>query len=116
MRGRKARVSPDATLATIVQELDDPEEFVRRVLQALGHERTWRVRISVSSNPRAPNYLLEEVMEGHIADGPAITMQSFRGRGHKELTYDFHESETWSTVAMTFLEVQLLLGQIRSPA
>lgn len=115
-------LSVDATLRTVVDGLADRVEFVRRVLgQMTGFGREVQVRLGVRSNPKYPDYAIEQLFfEDDDPDHPAgsATMNIYNGRTHRD--YDFDDnldaSKNWSTDAMTFAEVQALIWDIRHPA
>ena len=63
----------------------------------------------------------EQVEEPLDADDPtdlgrSIPINAFRGSTHKQLTFEkFDDSTNWSTEAMTWKQVQELLGTLRAP-
>ncbi|UVK37389.1 hypothetical protein LHFGNBLO_004413 [Mesorhizobium sp. AR10] len=113
----------EATLRTIADGLADRVEYVRRVLgQMTGFGGEVQVRIGVRSNPKYPDYIVEMLFfEDDDPDHPAgsAIMNIYNGRTHQY--YDFDDdgldaSRNWSTVGMTFSEVQALIGELRYTA
>lgn len=98
--------------------LADPTEFVRRVLDNMtGYHQECQVRLVIDSAPARPDYgvemLFEDEVDGERVDIPQ-PMTVVPGRTHAAvLAIDVPESGHWSSEAMTFAEVQQLLGELR---
>ncbi|TPK42644.1 MULTISPECIES: hypothetical protein [unclassified Mesorhizobium] len=112
----------DATLRTIAGGLADRVEYVRRVLgQMTGFGGQVQVRVGVRSKPKYPDYIVEMLFfEEDDPDHPAgsAIMNIYNGPTHK--LYDFDDDsldawKNWSTLGMTFAEVQTLIGDLRRP-
>ncbi len=116
----KPRLPQNATLDTVVDGLAEPEEYVRQVFAHMGRRRDNRqVRIGVQSDVGAPNYMIDEFMgdpEDPDALGQPVPMEAYNGRTHRELSFSkADDALSWSTVGMTWAEVQQLMGRIRRP-
>ncbi|RVQ04150.1 hypothetical protein [Sinorhizobium meliloti] len=115
----KPPLPADCTLWSLRGSLKDPKEFVRQVLGNMtGHQRDCQVRLALDSKPSGPDYRIEffiyDTIEGEQVAFPQ-TAAIFKGRAHTETLYDGTELDRpWSAEAMTFQEVQHLLGQLRS--
>jgi hypothetical protein len=117
----KPRLPNDATIATVVDGLAEPEEYVRRVFASMGkRSRLMQVRIGVRSDPEAPDYMLDECT-GEPADptdpndqGQPVPMEAYNGRTHRELAFaKADDRDNWSNERMTWAQVQALLGRLR---
>jgi hypothetical protein len=129
-------IANNATIADIVDYLNGPEEFVRRVYE---HMREWSrqqgaasVRIGVTGRGRAPNYRIEHGKSpsvfavyrgsGHkqiedLGERPAIDIFAFLSEGPSKPEEPSPDhifiDEHWSSRVMTLDEVQKLLRQLR---
>jgi hypothetical protein len=102
-----------------VEFLKHPEEFVRNVLKNMeGYFRECQVRLARDSTPSRPDYLVEMLFYDEEDDIDVTIPQSiavFVGRNHSgDLIDAMNSSRVWSTQAMKFEEVQMLLGDIRA--
>jgi hypothetical protein len=81
-------IENDATIAGIIDDLNTPEEYVRRVLEHM--EECWRqhgaasVRIGVIGKGRAPNYRIEYPNPQNSWQA-LVFNRPYRGLGHKEM-------------------------------
>jgi hypothetical protein len=108
--------------------LADPEEYVRRIVgsfveHSFDKQRS-EIRIGVSGRGIYPNYSIivpcepeERVFEGQ---GVSFEITSsvrkrlvFNGQSHREILEESNWGESWSSAAMSFAEVQALLGDLR---
>ncbi|MBN9218432.1 MAG: hypothetical protein J0I79_10795 [Mesorhizobium sp.] len=114
-------IAADATIADMVEVLDKPVEYVRRVLERL--ERCKRafgdaqVRIAVRSRAECPNYLIEYVREDPKTR-QLVTRQdaAYSGSTHRELGPHHIEAEgMWSPEEMNITAVSALIGRLRNP-
>jgi len=108
----------DTTLRTIVETLPDAQEFVRRVLGNMtGCSGDCQVRFAVDRKTRRPDYLVEMLIFDEVTGLEIIHIQSLAvvsGRTHEgDLVDATNIRRAWSTEAMTFKQVQLLLGELR---
>ncbi|MGR9415880.1 hypothetical protein [Rhizobium leguminosarum] len=82
-----------------------------------GCHKECQVRIALDSSPRFPDYLVEMLFYDDDNGEEVVYAQSlavFSGRTHKgDLVDDRNISRLWSSQAMTYLEVQTLLGELR---
>lgn len=110
----KARLPEGSTLATISDRLRRPEEFVRSTFGNMaGYYRDCQVRLDLCSNPSAPDYLIEMLIDDEDDRIPQ-SIAVFSGRSHKgQLYQDDQRPRLWSSGAMTWKEVQTLLGRLR---
>ncbi|MDW9358925.1 hypothetical protein [Sinorhizobium meliloti] len=114
----KAPLPADCTLWSLKGNLKDPKEFVRQVLGNMtGHQRDCQIRLALDCPALYPDYQVEFFIYDDV-EGEEIafaqTAAVFKGRGHREVTYDGTElNRPWSSKTMTFLEVQQLLGELR---
>lgn len=102
-------LAEDAVLSDAVPLFKQPEEDVRRILEALGKLREGTrdvvVRIGVTATGKPPNYRID------LADTP---LGAFDGATHRAFTGAKRiETEAWSTASMTYLEVRTMLGRLR---
>lgn len=114
-------IAADATIADMVEVLDKPVEYVRRVLEKL--ERCKRafgdaqVRIAVRSRAECPNYLIEYVREDPKTR-QLITRQdaAYSGSTHRELgPHHIEAAGMWSPEEMNITAVSALIGRLRNP-
>lgn len=114
----KPHLPQTATLATVVDGLAEPEEYVRRIFSQMGKRREdIQVRVSIASDTEAPDYIFDECM-GEPADpddrGHPVPMAAFSGRTHRPLSCAKTDRPlNWSTSAMSWQQVQDLLGRLR---
>lgn len=122
-RGMKIRLPADATLGSIVGKLKDPEEFVRAVFANMrGGRSDMSMRVALDSNPARPDYCIEMYFEERNSAGEwkvigCSTIAELSGRTHRELPYiENGPARLWSNAAMSWQEVQALLGELRGIA
>ena len=117
-------LKPDAVISDIVETLTDAQEFVRGIvgsfIQHSFDKQQSVVRIGISGSGTVPNYSIEEpceriplVYNGEIIGGTSVRRMVFKGQGHREILEDSARGESWSSAAMSFAEVQTLLGDLR---
>lgn len=112
----------DAVISDVVENLDHPIEYVRRILEKL--ERCRRahgdaqVRISVVGRAECPNYLIEYVTKDLKSDQKSIHPDAaYSGSTHRELaSRHIDEIKNWSSEEMNITAVSALMGQLRSRA
>jgi hypothetical protein len=114
-------ISADSTIADVVDGLDKPVEYVRRVLEKL--ERCKRahgdaqVRLGVRGRAECPNYLIEYVRED-TKTHERVTYQdaAYSGSTHRELAAHHIEAvKNWSPEEMNITAVSALIGRLRNP-
>jgi hypothetical protein len=114
-------IDADSTIASMVEGLDKPVEYVRRVLEKL--ERCKRahgdaqVRVGVRGRAEAPNYLVEYVREDKKTQ-ERVTYQdaAYSGSTHRELAaHHIAEARNWSPEEMNITAVSALIGRLRNP-
>jgi len=114
-------IDADSTIASVVEGLDKPVEYVRRVLEKL--ERCKRahgdaqVRVGVRGRAEAPNYLIEYVREDKKTL-ERVTYQdaAYSGSTHRELAaHHIAEARNWSPEEMNITAVSALIGRLRNP-
>lgn len=114
-------IDADSTIASMVEGLDKPVEYVRRVLEKL--ERCKRahgdaqVRVGVRGRAEAPNYLIEYVREDKKTQ-ERVTYQdaAYSGSTHRELAaHHIAEARNWSPEEMNITAVSALIGRLRNP-
>lgn len=87
----KTAIPADATLRTLAETLARPVEFVRSVLENMtGYYQDCQVRVACNSDP---------VFQGKTQKGTC--------------SMDDRAERVWSDSAMSFREVQKLLGDLR---
>jgi hypothetical protein len=122
-------MKPDARITDIIESLADAEEYVRGIVGSfIEHgfdKQRSEIRIGVSGRGIYPNYSIiepcepqETVIRDHRGVPLKITksVQSrivLNGQSHREILDDSSWGENWSTAAMSFAEVQALLGELR---
>lgn len=114
-------IAADATIADMVDALDKPVEYVRRVLEKL--ERCKRahgdaqVRVGVRSRAEAPNYLIEYARENaKTRERETLQDAAYSGSTHRELApHHIAEARNWSPEEMNITAVSALIGRLRNP-
>ncbi|TPK74827.1 hypothetical protein FKO01_21125 [Mesorhizobium sp. B2-3-3] len=114
-------IAAHATIADMVEVLDKPVEYVRRVLEKL--ERCKRahgdaqVRIGVRGRAECPNYLIEYIREDPKTR-QLVTYQdaAYSGSTHRELgPHHIEATAIWSPEEMNITAVSALIGRLRNP-
>ena len=114
-------IATDSTIADVIDGLDKPIEYVRRVLEKL--ERCKRahgdaqVRLGVRGRAECPNYLIEYVREDKKTQ-ERVTYQdaAYSGSTHRELApHHIAETRNWSPEEMNITAVSALIGRLRNP-
>jgi hypothetical protein len=115
----------DARIQDIRHTLSDPEDFVRGILENFINEGFNRdeavVRIGISGTGAAPHYCIEHGSKT-VALLPGLSPEGYRqravfhGRSHNPILDDQSKGISWSSAAMTFAEVQDILGSLRAGA
>jgi len=121
--GPVRKLPENATVASVIQTLDKPEDYVRGVLgNMLGHKKQYgdsQVRIGTTGRGIAPHYQVEPAVsiEDPLAGDAFFKEVAFHGRSHEGLPWGVREikDEHWSTAAMKYAEVLTLLGSLRKP-
>ncbi len=106
-------MKPNARIADIIETLSDAEDYVRGIVGSFTEhsfvkERS-SVTIGISGTGLYPNYFIQEPSE----TAPGRRRIVFNGRSHREILEDAFWGESWSSTAMSFAEVQSLLGDLR---
>lgn len=114
----KGLLPSDCTFRSISGELKGATEFVRSAFHNMtGCNQDCQVRIALDSNVRFPDYRLEMLIEDEEGGETIVHAQPiavFSGRNHKGTLSDADNlSRPWSSAAMTYAEVQRLLGELR---
>lgn len=117
-RPKKLTLPADATVASVLAGLDDPEEYVRFVRECLGKCKAADVvRLRVVGSTRAPDFMLEEE---YLAENArqTVPLQWWSGRRKIEIDPDGAMSEEnylegWSDADMPRKQIEALLGEIR---
>lgn len=120
-RAVQTAIPSDSTIADVVDILDKPIEYVRRVLEKLEHCRRAHgdahVRLGVRGRAECPNYLIEYVTED--AKSRQKTTRSnaaYSGSTHRELApRHIEEARNWSPEEMNITAVSALIGRLRNP-
>lgn len=118
MKKAKRLLPADCRLASAVENLRNPTEFVRAVLANMaGYHKDCQLRIALDSNPRCPDYLIEMLFDDE-EDGEVVvhsqSIATFSGKDHVgTLTDGPRLRRPWSSHAMSYSEVQQLLGHLR---
>jgi len=121
-------MKPDARITDIIGTLADPEEYVRGIVgsfivHSFDKQRS-EIRIGVSGRGIFPNYSIVEPCEPEELniEGQGVSLKItssvgkrmvFHGQSHREILEDSAWGESWSPAAMSFAEVQALLGDLR---
>lgn len=108
----------DRTINDVVASLKDPVEYVRRVFDNMrGYHRDCQVRLALDRKSNPPDYIIDMLIYDEIDGQEAIIPQSiavFSGRTHNcEEDPEKNMNRLWSETAMTWIEVQALLGKLR---
>ena len=115
-------MATDSTIADVVQTLDNPVEYVRRILEKL--ERCRRahgdaqVRIGVRGRAECPNYLIEYILEDKKSHEKSVFADAaYSGSTHRELApRHIEETQNWSREEMNVTAVSALIGRLRKPS
>jgi hypothetical protein len=109
-----ARLPENATLLTVRDELNEPTAYVRQALQHMWVVgRNARLRISVRTGAKAPDYLVENITDKDI-DG-LMPVEAYMGRTHRPLRSKRSlNDDYWSDASMSIEDVRLLLGEMRN--
>lgn len=118
----KTTIPDDSIVADVVTQLDDPIEYVRRVLEKL--ERCRRahgdaqVRIGVRGRADCPNYLIEYIREDKKSHEKSVFPDAaYSGSTHRELApRHIEETQNWSREEMNVTAVSALIGRLRKPS
>ena len=108
----------DSTVRSMKTEFKDAKEYVRSLFGNMGGcFKDCQVRLALDSSPRFPDYQVEMLFyddEGGEEIVHAQSLAVFSGRTHKgQLVDHINIARPWSSDAMTYLEVQTLLGELR---
>lgn len=114
-------IAADSTIADVIDGLDKPIEYVRRVLEKL--ERCKRahgdaqVRLGVRGRAECPNYLIEYVREdAKTRERTTHQDAAYSGSTHRELAPHHIEAvKNWSPEEMNITAVSALIGRLRNP-
>ncbi len=114
-------IAPDSTIADVIDGLDKPIEYVRRVLEKL--ERCKRahgdaqVRLGVRGRAECPNYLIEYIREdAKTHERTTHQDAAYSGSTHRELApHHIEEARNWSPEEMNITAVSALIGRLRNP-
>jgi hypothetical protein len=107
-------MKPDARIADIIETtLSNAEDYVRGIVgssiqHSFDKERS-SVTIGISGTGLYPNYFIQEPSE----TAERRRRRVLNGRSHREILEDSFWGEGWSSAAMSFAEVQALLGHLR---
>lgn len=120
-RAVQTSIAGDSTIADVVDALDKPIEYVRRVLEKL--ERCKRahgdaqVRVGVRGRAECPNYLIEYVVEdAKTHQRTTHADAAYSGSTHRELApRHIDEVKNWSPEEMNITAVSALIGRLRKP-
>ena len=112
-------MAPDATVADVVQTLDRPVEYIRRILEKLEHCRRVhgdaQVRIGVRGQLECPNYLVEYLRTDPKTKGTSVhPVAAYSGSTHRELAAKHIEDAIWSPEEMNITAVSALIGRLRN--
>lgn len=110
----------DATLSDVVDGLDKPVEYVRRILEKL--ERCRRVhgdaqvRIAPGSRPECPNYLIEYAAKDPKTHAMVVHADAaYSGSTHRELApRHIEDTAAWSPEELNIDAVSALIGRLRN--
>jgi len=121
-RAVKTTLPDDSIVADVVTQLDNPIEYVRRVLEKL--ERCRRahgdaqVRIGVRGRVECPNYLIEYILEDKKSHAKSVFADAaYSGSTHRELApKHIEDTKNWSSEEMNVTAVSALIGRLRKPS
>ena len=117
----KPSLPHNATMESIVEGLAEPEEYVRRVFAQMGkRSANWQVRIGITSDTEAPDYIFDECVTEPLDPtdpydhGQPVTMAAYNGRTHRPLSFEkTAHTLNWSTIGMSWEQVRELFGRLR---
>jgi hypothetical protein len=121
-RAVKTTLPDDTIIADVVVQLDNPIEYVRRVLEKLERCRRAKgdaqVRIGVRSRAECPNYLIEYIVEDKKSHEKSVVADAaYSGSTHRELApRHIEEAQNWSREEMNVTAVSALIGRLRNPS
>ena len=107
-RAAKTTLPDDSIVADVVTQLDNPIEYVRRVL----------VRIGVRGRVECPNYLIEYILEDKKSHEKSVFADAaYSGSTHRELApRHIEETRSWSREEMNVTAISALIGRLRKPS
>ena len=129
-----AKLPEDATIAGILDRLDNPKDYVlevwRNMKRVLAHHESVVVRIGVTGDGRHPHYQIDPgdrtmaLLNKLMSDGTDAKRDErlnakideyhvFLGSNHEEVRTWDRASVNWSTRHMTLDEVETLLDRMR---
>jgi hypothetical protein len=114
-------IAADSTIADVVERLNKPVEYVRRVLEKLEHCRRVhgdaQVRLGVLSRSECPNYLIEYALEDKKTHQMTVHADAaYSGSTHRELApRHIEDAKNWSPEEMNITAVAALIGRLRNP-
>lgn len=120
-RAAEDGIASDSTIADVVEKLNKPVEYVRRVLEKLEQCRRVhgdaQVRVGVLSRPECPNYLIEYSKEDPKTHQVTVRAEAaYSGSTHRELApRHIEEAKNWSPEEMNITAVAALIGRLRNP-
>lgn len=120
-RALQTSIPENATISDVVEGLDKPIEYVRRILEKL--ERCRRahgdaqVRLGVRGRTECPNYLIEYIVEDKKAGTQSVVVDAaYSGSTHRELApRHIEETRNWSPEEMNITAVSGLIARLRKP-
>lgn len=109
--------SSQATRADVVGSGPAAIEYVRRIFEQMGSSGDMQVRVSLYSETKFPDYILDELMEPELDPdgiGQPWTLAAYSGTTHRPLTAETRYADSlWADATMSWREVQALLGKLR---
>jgi hypothetical protein len=107
-----------STISSIHAEIDESEEYIRRILERLtewkGDFDGVQVKVGIRSGPSSPDYLIEGLMQVEDDWWTVIAYEAYSGKTHKPLTLEkAGDWRNWSYEAMDAKAVMTLLGELR---
>ncbi|NEU12838.1 hypothetical protein G3T14_11915 [Methylobacterium sp. BTF04] len=122
---QKTHLSPDATIADVVADLEDAEEYLRRVLgnmrfcQKRHGDAHLRIGVTGKRNPGkglAPSYRIDYSAAAVDGAAPELAIYNgFGGTSHSAFTPTNVRETNWSRGHATIQEVQKLYDALRRP-
>ena len=115
------KIPDDATIASVIDSIDNPEGYLRGVIGNMVHVRNEHgsavVRIGVTGRGIYPHYRVSPGDKSEALLYELMELVAYRGSNHENLKWDLTQlrGPHWSTREMTWDEVRELLARIRSP-
>ncbi|MCJ2142760.1 hypothetical protein [Methylobacterium sp. E-066] len=122
---RTKHYPPDATIADVLESLDDAEGYLRQVLVTMRmcqkHYGDAWVRIGVTGKAAAPSYRIDRpdasaaAAQGDAPEAGSVVFGAYGGRSHDRFTQVNTAETRWSSRSLGMAEMLALHDSLRRP-